>query len=106
MPPRRQRSRELDEMSAAEAWPRLAIATAVMFVGAGYVLLQPRPSNPAYAVLYDMLRPVGFTTLAFALVVGAITAFVWRRAQANRVAFRRTGFTPTDLRRLSAGQFE
>jgi restriction system protein len=93
-------------MSAAELWPRLAGMTAFMFFAAGYTLLQPRPSDPMTASLYDMGRPVGYTALGVAILVAVITVFVWRHAQVGRDAFRRTGFTTNDLRRLSPSQFE
>lgn len=103
---RRKRERGFDEMTAAEAAPRLT-ALAALCVGVGIVaVVRTGPSDLLAAAFAPIFRPLGWMAVATGVVLMPIAALVWRRALRNRDAFRRTGFTPNDLRYLSPDQFE
>ena len=103
---RRKRERGFNEMTAAEAAPRLT-ALAALCIGSGiFALVQTGSANPMSAAFASILRPLGWIGIATGLVVVPIAVLVWRRACRNQAAFHRTGFTPKDLRALSPEQFE
>lgn len=103
---RRRRERSFDEMTAAEAAPRLTLLAALCIGGGVFTLTQANSNNLWSIALSPLFRPLGWIGVATGLVLVPIAALVWRRAARNRAAFSRTGYTRQDLRALSPNQFE
>ena len=103
---RRKRERGFDEMTAAEAAPRLMLLAAFC-IGSGIYALIHAGSNNLWSIAFASIsRPMGWISVATGVVLVPIAALVWRRAVRNKAAFSRTGFTRKDLRALSPDQFE
>ena len=92
-------------MTAAEVAPRLALLAAIC-IGASVYTFAQSPATPLGLVFATMYRPIAW----FGLIVGCTAALgavlAWRRAARHDAAFRQTGLTRADLKKLSPEQFE
>jgi restriction system protein len=103
----RRRQRGLEDMSPAEAAPRLALIAAFLVAFGTWIQLQPAPTTPpGFPQPISSPMSGGVLTILVGLAVGGIAWFLWRRAEAQHRHFQRTGYMPSDLRRLSPTQFE
>jgi restriction system protein len=104
---RKRRRRGIEDMSAAEAAPRLALIAAFLIAYGIWLQLQPVPvTPPGFPQVFRLPIPGGLLTIAAGLILAGTAVFLWRRAEAERNKFQRTGFTIRDLQRLSPAQFE
>lgn len=86
--------------------PRLALLAA-MCIGSGVMVLRLINSDNLLAVaVAPLLSPLGWLGIALGVALVPIAVLTWRHALRAQGAFRRTGFTPRDLRKLSPDQFE
>ncbi|HEV2010841.1 MAG TPA: restriction endonuclease [Candidatus Limnocylindria bacterium] len=99
------RQLSLDEMSAADAAPRLTLLAAICLGGATCALLLLNAAGP-YGILLDpVIRPVAWLGVAGGLVLALAASLAWGRAARDQATDAMTGLTRRDLRELSPERF-